>query len=233
MAPGTFLRWIREAKKHDRPPARPGRRHTPLQIRRLILKLAHSVTATTIRNLVKEHGLGPGPQRGETTWDEFVRRHAASLWQMDFFSRRVVMLQALREVFALVFLSKPGGALYHRPLPIPRNEWIVAEAESLVNQAREGGLRVNDVVHDRDTEYSRSFDGNRNSGRSKNVSTRCLRFDGFHHSSIISTGIWQLQIPVDPDTSRAVPRLVTRPWAGRRSRRRCGGLLWRFAPWPG
>lgn len=42
VAPNTFLRWIREAKESrraDRAPAR-GRRRTPEQLRRLILKLA-------------------------------------------------------------------------------------------------------------------------------------------------------------------------------------------------
>ena len=41
VAPGTLLRWIRETNKHAaRPAAKRGRRRTPLQIRRLILKLA-------------------------------------------------------------------------------------------------------------------------------------------------------------------------------------------------
>src|SRR5215207_7675849 len=35
VAPGTFLRWIREANKHGRLPVKRGRRRTPLQIRRL------------------------------------------------------------------------------------------------------------------------------------------------------------------------------------------------------
>ena len=171
-------RWIREAKKCDRPPAKRGRWRTPLQIRRLILKLArengwgycrilgelkklriHSVKATTIRNLLKEHGLGPGPQRGEATWDEFIKRHAASLWQMDFFSRRVLTLQGLREVFVLVFLNVQSRRVIVSPATShPNEEWVVAQAESLLNQAREGGLRVNYVVHDRDTKYTRSFD---------------------------------------------------------------------------
>ena len=41
VAPGTLLRWIREEKKEcKQPPVKRGRRRTPEQIRRLILKLA-------------------------------------------------------------------------------------------------------------------------------------------------------------------------------------------------
>ena len=41
VAPSTFLRWIREFRNRaSKPPSKRGRRRTPEQIRRLILKLA-------------------------------------------------------------------------------------------------------------------------------------------------------------------------------------------------
>ena len=191
VSPGTFLRWIREANKQSRPPAKRGRRRTPLQIRRLILKLArengwgycrilgelkklriYSVSATTIRNLLKEHGLGPGPQRGEATWDEFIRRHAASLWQMDLFSRKVLTLQGLREVYLLVFLNvQSRRVIVTKATAHPNEQWAVAQAESLVRQARDSGLRVNYIVHDRDSKYTRTFDQALRRQRAKVVKT--------------------------------------------------------------
>jgi putative transposase len=179
VAPDTFLRWIREASKQRDQPAKRGRRRTPLQIPRLILKLArengggycrilgelkklriYSVSATTIRNLLKEHGLNPGPQRGEATWDEFIKRHAASLWQMDFFSRKVLTLQGLREVYVLVFLNvHTRRVIVTKATAHPNEQWAVAQAESLVRQARDSGLRVHYIVHDRDSMYTRSLCG--------------------------------------------------------------------------
>jgi hypothetical protein len=78
------------------------RRPTSLEIRKLIVKLAketgwgytrilgelkklgiRSISKNTVKRILKEAGLDPGPQRGEGTWDEFLKQHAASLWQCD------------------------------------------------------------------------------------------------------------------------------------------------------
>jgi putative transposase len=40
----------------------------------------------------------------------------------------------------------------------PNEAWVVAQAESFVNQAREQGLPVTLVQHDRDTKFTKSFD---------------------------------------------------------------------------
>src|SRR5688572_24992438 len=46
---------------------------------------------------------GTGPKRGAGTWDEFLIRHAATLVQCDFLSKRIWTAQGLRDVFVLVF----------------------------------------------------------------------------------------------------------------------------------
>jgi len=40
-------------------------------------------------NMLKQEGLDPWPKRGPGTWDGLVKMHAESLWQCDFFSKRV------------------------------------------------------------------------------------------------------------------------------------------------
>ena len=40
----------------------------------------------TVKNILKGAGLDPGPKRGVGTWNEFLKIHAATLWQCDFFS---------------------------------------------------------------------------------------------------------------------------------------------------
>jgi putative transposase len=108
--PGTLRRWIREdAKTTKRPRGKVGRRRTGEEIRKLILKLAkannwgytrilgelrklniRAVSRNTVKNILKENGYDPGPQRGHGTWDEFIKIHAATLWQCDFVSKRIV-----------------------------------------------------------------------------------------------------------------------------------------------
>src|SRR4051812_8647424 len=78
---------------------------------------------------------------------------------MDFFSRKVLTLTGLQEVFVLVFLHVESRRVIVTPATAhPNEEWVVSQAEALVGQARHAGLRVRYVVHDRDTKYTRSFD---------------------------------------------------------------------------
>lgn len=179
VAPDTLLRWIRAEKKDGKKEAvKRGRRRTPEQIRRLILKLAkenqwgytrilgelrklgiHSISRSTIKRILKDAGLDPGPRRGEGTWDEFLKQHAASLWQCDFFSKRVLTIKGIREAFVLVFLNVKTRHVIFSPATLhPDETWVVAQAESFVKQARAQGLPVCYVQRDRDSKFTRSFD---------------------------------------------------------------------------
>jgi putative transposase len=98
--PRTIRRWIRESrsKNASRSKATSGRPRTAQDIEKLILKLAketgwgycrilgelkklgiESVTRNTVKNILKRNGFETGPKRGPGTWDEFLKRHAASI----------------------------------------------------------------------------------------------------------------------------------------------------------
>ena len=179
VAPDTLLGWIRAEKKNGKKqPAKRGRRRTPEQIRRLILKLAkenqwgytrilgelkklgvRSISKNTVKRILKDAGYDPGPKRGEGTWDEFLKQHAASLWQCDFFSKRILTLKGIREVFVLAFLNvKTRQVILSTATLHPNETWVVAQAESFVKQARGNGLSITYVQRDRDRKFTKSFD---------------------------------------------------------------------------
>jgi putative transposase len=179
VAPSTLLGWIRAEKKHPKKPAaKRGRRRTPEEIRKLILKLAkenewgytrilgelkklgvHSISRNTVKRILKDAGFDPGPQRGEKTWDGFLKQHAASLSQCDFFSQRVLTPKGIREAFVIAFLNVKTRQVLLSPATLhPNEEWAVAQAEALVTRARSQGLPVARVQHDRDTKFTRAFD---------------------------------------------------------------------------
>jgi putative transposase len=54
---------------------------------------------STVKRILKEHKLEPGPKSGPGTWDEFIRMHAETLWQADFFSRLIWTRKALRQCY--------------------------------------------------------------------------------------------------------------------------------------
>ena len=179
VAPSTLLGWIRAAKKDRKSvPAKRGRRRTPEDIRRLILLLARenewgytrilgelkklgiqSISRNTVKRILKDAGYDPGPKRGEGTWDEFLKIHATSLWQCDFFSKRILTLKGIREVFVLAFLNVESRQVVLSPsTQHPCEEWVVAQAESFVKQARERDLPITIVQRDRDKKFGTLFD---------------------------------------------------------------------------
>lgn len=181
VKPGTFLRWIREEKRAGKKPTKPaqrGRRRTAEDIRKLVVKLARennwgyarivgelkklgirSAKKSTVRNILKDAGLDPCPKRDGATWDEFLARHAASLWQCDFFTQKVLTVKGLREVFVLAFLNVRTRRVVLSPATFHPNEaWVVRQAASFVQQARADGLRIRYVQRDRDGKFADRFD---------------------------------------------------------------------------
>ncbi len=150
---------------------------TSAEIRRLIVKLARenswgygriagelaklgiAISESTIKNILRASGLPTAPLRQGGTWDDFLKRHASSLWEMDFFSQKVLTLRGIREVFVIAFLHvHTRRAIVSPATEHPNEVWVMVQAESLVTQARRSGLAVRYIIHDRDTKFSRAMD---------------------------------------------------------------------------
>jgi putative transposase len=145
VTPRTFLRWV----SGDRPPAgaetrprRPGRPRTAEDLRQLVLRIARetgwgytrilgelkklglgTICRSTVVNILKEAGLDPGPKRGEHTWAEFLRVHAATFWQCDFFSHKVLTWARWKDCFVLAFVRGGSRRVFVSPCtrsPTPR-----------------------------------------------------------------------------------------------------------------
>jgi len=140
MHPDTLRRWIREAGKRAKcRPAKAGRRKTQEEIRELILKLARennwgyirilgeicklgikAVSRNTVKAILKGTRLDPGPKRGAGTWDEFLKIHATTLWQCDFYANKVLNVKGFRNLYLLVFLhveSRRSSSLRRPSIP--------------------------------------------------------------------------------------------------------------------
>ncbi len=53
------------------------------ELRKLRIK---GISRQTVRNIFKEEGIQPGPDRTSDTWNDFIERHGETLWACDFFS---------------------------------------------------------------------------------------------------------------------------------------------------
>jgi putative transposase len=171
-------RWIREQRAGRRKTAKRGRRRTAASIRRLILKLAQesgwgytrilgelkklgikSVSRNTVKNILKAHGFDPGPQRGVGTWDEFLKLHAATLWQTDFLAKKILTIKGFRDAFVLVFLHVQTRRVFVTPATQhPNGAWMDEQAQAFLQHVEQSGLGADIVMHDRDTKFTASFD---------------------------------------------------------------------------
>jgi len=177
VTPGTFLRWLREAKA-NKEPGKAGRRRR-INVRKLIVKLAREnpgwgytrvlgelrkltsqkVSRQFVANVMREHGFDPGPWRGEKTWDEFLKMHAATLWQCDFFSHKVLTLRGVRELFVIAFLHVGSRKVFvTKAAEHPTAAWVSDQAEAFAESLPTARLQAKIIFHDRDGKFARVFD---------------------------------------------------------------------------
>jgi len=192
--PDTFLRWVRDEKrdkKKTKSDIKRGRPKTKEDIRKLILKFAkengwgygrimgelkklgiNPPSRNTIKNILKAAGFAPGPNRGEGTWDEFLKRHAASLWQIDFFSKKVLTVKGFRELYVLVFLHVQTRRVYLTPASSnPGEAWVQSQTHEFLQHAKQQQLPVKMVMHDRDAKFSKAVDGDLRKAKIKVLKT--------------------------------------------------------------
>ncbi|GAA2264832.1 hypothetical protein GCM10010430_57000 [Kitasatospora cystarginea] len=113
VRPNTVLRWHRDLLRRRHvatcAPKLRGRPPTARSIRALVLRLAREnnawgyrrihgelaalgiqVAASTVREIRREHGIPPAPERQSTTWADFQRGHAEALLACDLFEVRTL-----------------------------------------------------------------------------------------------------------------------------------------------
>jgi hypothetical protein len=86
--------------------ARENSRWGYLRIRGELIKLGISVSATTIRTLLRRHGLGSAPRREGPSWSEFIRAQAHGILAFDFFSVESLFLRTFYVLFAIEVASR-------------------------------------------------------------------------------------------------------------------------------
>ena len=180
--PATILAWYRRliAQKFDGSKQRsyPGRPRISSEIEALIVRMAgensgwgydriagaltnlgHQISAQTVGNVLKRHGIAPAPKRSQTTtWKEFIATHMAVLAGADFFTVEVLTWRGLATYYVLFFLHLDsrrvtlGGITRH-----PTEAWMTQIARNAVEETS-GRLRAcRYLLHDRDSKFCTSF----------------------------------------------------------------------------
>jgi len=176
VTPTTLLRWHRRlVTKRWRYPGRIGRPPIGREIRDLIFRLARenrrwgyqrisgelrglgfAVSATTVRNLLREAGLGPASERAGLGWREFLRAQAQSMIAVDFFTVETVWLQRLYVLFFIELGSRRvhlAGCTAN-----PNSAWVTQQARQLTWTLAHRSPPLRFLIRDRDSKYTRDFD---------------------------------------------------------------------------
>jgi hypothetical protein len=126
------------------------------RIRGELLKLGYTVSATTIRSILRRAHIPPAGRRSELTWRQFLAAHAETLVATDFFSVDTVFFKRLyvltfvhlgtRRVLSAACTSEPNAA------------WVTQQARNLSWQLAEEGINLSLLIHDHDRNFPGSFD---------------------------------------------------------------------------
>jgi len=178
----TFARWVRDvetthAAKPSTAKRKPGRPRTSDEIRNLILKLARenswgytrilgelrklgiTISRQTVKVILKENGIDPGPNRGKGTWDEFLKIHADTLWQCDFVSKPMWTMKGLVDLYFIVFLHLGTRRCWITPCTAhPDSAWVSQQAKNFLMAAEDLDLAPTYVMRDNDTKFTAQFD---------------------------------------------------------------------------
>ncbi len=171
--PDTLLRWHRKriARHWTQPPTPPP---TAIELRRLIVHLSnenptwghrrirgelvglgHPITAWTVWQILKDHGIHPAPTRSTVTWTEFLRSQAAVA--CDFFT---VDTPALRRYYVLFFIHIETRHVYFAGVTAnPTGAWTTQAARNLFIRHGEQLDGARALVRDRGSQFIDSSRG--------------------------------------------------------------------------
>ena len=136
--------------------ARENSRWGYFRIRGELLKLGYTVSATTIRSILRRAHVPPAGRRSELTWKQFLAAHAETLVATDFFSVDTVFLKRL---YVLMFVHVGTRRVLAASCTAePNSAWVTQQARNLSWQLEEEGIRLSLVIHDRDRKFPASFD---------------------------------------------------------------------------
>jgi transposase InsO family protein len=182
VKPDTILAWHRRlvAQKFDGSTQRktPGRPKVDPELEALIVRMAQenrswgydrivgalanlglTVSAQTVGNVLKRHGLPPAPERKTTTtWKEFIRTHMDVLVATDFFTAEVWTLSGLVTYYVLFFIHLGSRQVHVADMtPHPHEAWMMQIARN-VTMEEWGFLSPGQyLIHDRDGKYCPAF----------------------------------------------------------------------------
>ena len=177
----TFRRWVRESEDGTAKPKKTSSRggrpriEEPLEdaivrvrketgwgltkVRQAVTRLGHSVSRQTIKNVLLRAGIAPEDDTDPDSWSEFLKRHAAVMWQCDFACKKKWTVKGLVDVYFMVFIHLGTRRIWVSPcMENPTGGWTTQQARNFQMHLQDEDLPCEILSRDNDAKYTKSFD---------------------------------------------------------------------------
>jgi putative transposase len=178
ITPATLLCWHRELITHKWTYPHTGHHHAlPQDTVDLVVPLAREnprwdyqriigearkigvrVSASSVRSILRRHGLGPAPVRRTNgpSWVEFLKAQAAETVAIDFFHVDTI---TLTRVYVLFLIEVENRRVHLLTLTDhPTGPWVTQTARNHLMDLNDQAQRFRFLVRDRDTKFTAAFD---------------------------------------------------------------------------
>jgi putative transposase len=178
VTPATLLTWHRRlvTRKWDYTSRRrPGRPPTASAIRKLVIRIAtdnprwghrrvqgelvrlgHSIAASTVWQILHDAGIDPAPRRSGPTWKQFLTAQAHSILAADFVHIDTVLL---RRIYALIVIEHGTRRVHLAGITAhPDGSWTTQAARNFLMDLGQRAASVKFLIRDRAGQFTDSFD---------------------------------------------------------------------------
>lgn len=180
VTPDTLLAWHRKliAQKWTYPRRRPGRPSIDQELTELVVRIAkdnpkwgydriqgalsnvgYKISASSVGNILKKHGIEPAPQRGKhTSWKNFLKAHWDMIAATDFFTVEVWNPRGLTTYYVLFVIKLSTRSATIAGITTSPNTGFMLQVARQLTDDFDGFLRNSTyLIMDRDKKYSRDF----------------------------------------------------------------------------
>ena len=129
------------------------------RIQGALCNLGHDVSATTVANILKDHGIEPAPdRRRQSTWKSFLAAHWDVLASVDFTTIEIWTKSGLVTCYLLFVMELASRRVHFAGCTAnPDEAWMCQIARNL-SDAEDGFLRGKKyLLMDRDAKFSEAF----------------------------------------------------------------------------
>jgi len=123
-------------------------------------EIGHTVSHQTVKNILKEHGMDPAPDRkNKTSWADFIKSHTDCLLATDFFTTEVWTAFGLVTHYVLFFIHVQTRKVYLAGITTnPADEWMREVARNLTSGGCDIFNNCKYLIRDRDAKFTVGFD---------------------------------------------------------------------------